>query len=273
MSHRYGILLQVAYDGQAFSGLAIQDNARTIAGELLRSIRELDPASSSLRVCSRTDAGVHARRQYVSFDTNQVISSRGWLLGITGHLPRQIAVLSAAKVHPGFQPSKAAIRKTYCYSILQGTLRDPFLDGRTWRIPERLNHRWMREEAELLLGTHDFRAFRGQADFRTNTVRTVERVSVGVRGEMPRVLELRITGNAFLYHMVRIIAGTLVDVGRGRLAPGAVTRALSSMNRLDLGMTAPAAGLSLEDIELNVSLNDEWPYHLDGMPAEDTANH
>ena len=73
--------------------------------------------------------------------------------------------------------------------------------------------------------------------------------------------------------LVRIIAGTLVDVGRGRLARGAVTRALSSMDRLDLGMTAPAAGLTLEDIELNVSPSDEWPYHLDGMPAEDTADH
>lgn len=264
----FGILLQLAYDGQSFSGLAIQSNARTIAGELLHAVRTLDPEASSLRVCSRTDAGVHARCQYVAFDTHQRISSRGWLLGLTGHLPRQIAVLSVSKVAPGLQPSKRALRKTYTYSVLQGTLRDPFLEGRTWRVSERLNHGSMRREAQTLLGTHDFRAFRGRADFRTETRRTIERVAVEPNPLNPRVLELTITGNAFLYHMVRIIAGTLVDIGRGKLEPGTVARALANGDRLELGMTAPAAGLCLTHVELDTVRSDEWPYHLDGMPAD-----
>lgn len=267
-SRPFGILLKVAYDGQPFSGLALQSNARTIAGELQRAIRELDPNASGLRVCSRTDAGVHARSQYVAFDTAQRISSRGWLLGLTGHLPRQIAILSVGSVQPGFKPSRHALRKTYRYSVLQGTLRDPFVEGRSWRVSERLNHGAMRREAAALIGTHDFRAFRGRADFRVNTTRTIEAVSIRPNPENARLLELSITGNAFLYHMVRIISGSLVDVGRGRLQEGAISRALQSGDRLDLGMTAPAAGLCLQEVELSVRPIDEWPYHLDGMPAD-----
>jgi tRNA pseudouridine38-40 synthase len=266
--YRFGILLKLAYDGEDFSGLAIQSNARTVAGELLRAIRTMDPSASSLRVCSRTDAGVHARGQFVAFDANQGISSRGWLLGLSGLLPKQIAVLSVGNVRPGFQPSNKAIRKTYTYSVLQGTLRDPFLEGRVWRVSERLNHTLMRQEAATLLGTHDFRAFRGSADFRTNTSRTIERLELTPRPAQPRVLVISVTGNAFLYHMVRIIAGTLVDVGRGRLEPGAGRRALASGDRLQLGMTAPSAGLCLEHVELSESASNEWPYHLDGAPID-----
>lgn len=265
-AYRYGVLLKLAYDGQLFSGLALQSNARTIAGELLRAIRTLDPGASTLRVASRTDAGVHARGQVVCFDTNQAISSRGWLLGLTGHLPRQIAIVSAGKIRPGFQPSNNAVRKRYTYSVLQGTLRDPFLEGRSWRVSERLNHALMRREALMLLGTHDFRAFRGRYDIRTNTVRTVEHVALEPRLGQERVLDISIQGNAFLYHMVRIISGTLVDVGRGKLMPGAIGRAIDSGERADLGMTAPAAGLCLDWIELGENVQDEWPYHLDGAP-------
>jgi tRNA pseudouridine38-40 synthase len=264
----FGVLLKVAYDGQPFSGLALQSNARTIAGELLAAVRTLDPESSGLRVCSRTDAGVHAQCQYVAFDARQHIGSRGWLLGLTGHLPRQIAILSVAKVAPGFQPSKRAIQKTYAYSVLQGTLRDPFLEGRSWRVSERLNHGLMRREAQELLGTHDFRAFRGRADFRVETRRTIKHVAVETSPGNPRVLELIVTGNAFLYHMVRIIAGTLVDVGRGKLESGAVTRALLSGDRLDLGMTAPPDGLCLREVVLDADVSEQWPYHLDGEPAD-----
>jgi tRNA pseudouridine38-40 synthase len=261
------VLLKLAYDGSGYSGLAIQSNARTIAGELLRAIRSMDPDASSLRVCSRTDAGVHARGQYVCFDTNSNISMRGWLLGLTSVLPPDVAVLSAARIEPGFELSKRAVSKTYRYAILQGTLRDPFHEGRSWRVFDRLNHQDMRNEARHLVGTHDFRAFRGSADFRTNTVRTISEVRVEPSTCHPRLLEITVTGNAFLFNMVRIIAGTLVDIGRNKLQSGAISRALASGNRLQLGMTAPAAGLFLEHIELTERGLDEWPYHLDGAPA------
>lgn len=268
---KFGILLKIAYDGQNYSGLAVQDNAITIAGTLLAAIRTMDPESSSLRVCSRTDAGVHARGQYVCFDTDMTISPRGWLLGISGELPDDIAILSAARVAPRLQLSQSAVEKTYSYTVLQGTIRDPFLHSRSWRVSERLNHELMRREAALLLGTHDFAAFRGRNDFRTETVRTITDVTIAESPLSPRGLQIRVTGNRFLYHMMRIISGTLVDVARGKRPPGAITRALANGNRLELGMTAPAAGLCLENIVLRDSGVEEWPYHLDGEPAADAV--
>ncbi len=269
--HKSGVLLKIAYEGSAYSGLAIQDNATTVAGTLQRAIRSMDPESSNLRVCSRTDAGVHARGQYVAFDTNTEISMRGWLLGITGELPHDIAVLSAARIQPRFELSKAAVEKTYRYTVLQGTIRDPFLRNLSWRVSERLNHSLMRQEAGDLVGTHDFRAFRGRNDFRTETVRTISDVAIAESPENRRELHFTVRGNAFLYHMMRIISGTLVDVGRGKLPRGTVKKALQSGNRLDLGMTAPASGLCLLEIQLRDTGTDEWPYHLDGAPADEVA--
>lgn len=267
--YQHGVLLKIAYDGRNYSGMAIQDNAITVAGALSAAIAKMTDRASALRVCSRTDAGVHAKGQYVAFDTDSFINTRGWLLGITGELPRDISILSAARVAPGFEPRKHSRQKTYRYLVLQGTIRNPFLESLSWRVSERLNHRLMRREAEALIGTHDFRAFRGRNDFRTHTVRTIRSVEIAPAALEPRVLELTITGNAFLYNMVRIIAGTLVDVGRGKKAPGAVLRALHSGDRLDLGMTAPAGGLYLADIDLSETGFDEWPYHLDGAPVDD----
>lgn len=271
LRYKYGILLKVAYDGSHYSGLAIQDNATTIAGQLLQAIRTLDPHSSSLRVCSRTDAGVHARCQYVVFDTNQFIHNRGWVLGLSGLLPPDIAVLSAAVVPPAYLPSNHAISKTYSYWVLQGTIRDPFLESRSWRIFERLDHARMRQEAQALIGTHDFRAFRGRNDFRTNTVRTISRVDIVAHDAPSRVLQISVTGTAFMYHMVRIIAGTLVDVGRGRCDPGAFSRAIATGNRLELGMTAPPEGLYLDSIQLDDPGTNEWPNHLDGELADEVG--
>jgi tRNA pseudouridine38-40 synthase len=265
-----GVLLRVAYDGAGYSGLAIQSNANTIAGELQTAIRSMAADATSIRVCSRTDAGVHARCQYVVFETNSAIGMRGWVLGLGSLLPPDIAVLSAGLVRPGTDISKRAKQKTYRYRVLQGTIRDPFQEGRSWRVFDRLNHSRMRQEALSLIGTHDFRAFRGSADFRTNTVRTILQASVEVDPTQPRMLELSVTGNAFLFNMVRIIAGSLVDIGRGKLELGAIARAIASGDRLALGMTAPAAGLFLENIVLDEEVRDEWPYHLDGAPVIDS---
>jgi tRNA pseudouridine38-40 synthase len=169
-------------------------------------------------------------------------------------------------VPAGFQPSTHATSKTYCYNVLQGTIRDPFYAARSWRVFERLNHANMAEAAQSLLGTHDFRAFRGRGDIRENTVRTLTGVAVALSEHHDRLLEIRVTGNAFLYHMMRIIAGTLVDVGRGKAPMDAFDKAFSTGDRLMLGVTAPAAGLFLEKIEMDELGEEQWPYHLDGAP-------
>jgi tRNA pseudouridine38-40 synthase len=259
---RHCIQLTLAYDGSAFSGIAPQTNARTVGRVLSEAIHKMDPNAGRVRIASRTDAGVHARGQIVTFETSTKIGLRGWLLGLSGHLPPQIAVRQVARVPAPYDPSKRALRKTYRYLILQGTVRDPFYVERAWRVSERLNHQAMREEAEALLGEHDFRAFRGAADFRTETVRHISKVLLATDPLEPRLLCFEIEGNRFMFRMVRIIVGALVDVGRGRIESGAIRRALNSGNRDDLGVTAPAEGLYLESIVMPDDALEKWPNHL-----------
>ncbi len=255
------MLLTLSYDGSAFNGFAPQANGRTVAGALSEAVARMDPNAGRIRVASRTDAGVHARAQKASFDTDARIEPRGWLLGLSSFLPPQIAVVRVARVAAGFNPSHAAIGKTYRYHVLRGTCRDPFLHGRSWRVHDRLDIERMQAEADDLLGTHDFVAFRGAADLRKGTVRTIESARWWGPEEAPRSLLFEVRGDRFMYRMVRIIVGTLVDVGRGRVQPGAVRRAIASGRRDDLGMTAPPDGLCLERVHLRDEGSEGWPEH------------
>jgi tRNA pseudouridine38-40 synthase len=239
--------------------MARQPNSRTVAGELAGAIETMDPHASVVRQVSRTDAGVHARGQIVSFDSSRNIPSRGWVLGLTRQLPESIAVVGAASVPITFDPRQHVLHKTYRYRVFESSVRDPFLDRVAWRIDQRLNHDALQEEAAELVGTHDFAAFRGTADQRTETTRDILRAVWQRDAADPRVLCFDITGNRFLYHMVRIIVGTLVDVGRGRTNRGAVRNALASHRRSDLGMTAPAHGLELSAVALDHVCSDRWP--------------
>lgn len=253
------ILLTVAYDGRRFSGWARQRDARTVAGELLGAVQAIDPSVKELRGASRTDAGVHARGQIAAFDPEKAIAPKGWALGLAAHLPEEIAVRAAARAPAGIEPRHHAIRKHYRYHVLRDPLRDPFWAGRAWRLSHPLDLELARREADALVGTHDFAAFRAAGDERKDTTRTIESVTMSALPGEPHVLAIDVVGNAFLYNMVRILAGTLVDVARGRLRPGAVERALASKRRDDLGMTAPADGLFLLSIEHRIPLEDEYP--------------
>jgi tRNA pseudouridine38-40 synthase len=249
----------VAYDGATFAGWARQPTQRTVSGELDGAIRALDPRATLTRGVSRTDTGVHARAQLVSFDTDADIDPRGWALGLMPHLPREIAVVRAARVEAGYDPRRYVRNKTYRYVLLQSVVPDPFWLRRAWRVRERLNHPAMREELADLLGEHDFRAFRSARDERPETVRRMLRAELRTSTDDARIAEILVTGDRFMHRMMRIICGTLVDVGRGRLPPHAVRRALASGKRDDLGMTAPADGLYLEHIELDDAGSDAWP--------------
>lgn len=254
-----GVLLTVAYDGRSFAGYALQPTARTVAGELTGAVRAMDSKASTLRGTSRTDAGVHARGQLVAFDASLEIPPRGWVLGLTQHLPSEIAVVGAAAVEPGFEPRRHVVSKTYRYSLLLSPVRDPFLEGRVWRINERLNQIAMAEAATHLIGEHDFAAYRGAADEREDTVRRLFRVDIERARSDERILNVIVQGDRFLYRMVRIIAGTLVDVGRGRLSANATAQALATKDRRMLGVTAPPDGLCLDEIVLDTTGEVRWP--------------
>lgn len=248
-----GVLLSVAYDGRRFSGFALQRDQRTVAGELWGALRAIDPGIAEVRGASRTDTGVHARDQRVAFDPSRDYKLSAWLQGTARHLPEEIAVRAAWIVPRGFSPRHAAKKKTYRYLLLADEARDPFLVGRAWRVaelarPEALDV--LAAEATFAVGTHDFAAFRNAADQRQTTVRTIFDLRVDRSTEDPRLLYVDVCGSGFLYNMVRILVGTLVDVARGRRAPGAIARALASRDRRDAGITAPPDGLYLQRYEI-----------------------
>lgn len=245
-----GVLLTVAYDGRSYGGWAPQANARTVGGDLQAAIARIDPDATRLRAVSRTDAGVHAHAQLAAFDTRRRIEPRGWALALGQHLPAAVSVVRATLVPAGYDPRAHVLSKSYRYVILRSRVADPFLAGRAWRLGYRLNQNRMAEEAQLLLGQHDFAAFRSVADQRVDTVRRILRAQVRSACSDPRCLEIVVEGDRFLHNMVRIIVGTLMDVGRGHLPPGVVAGALNSRRRADLGVTAPPDGLYLDRVTL-----------------------
>lgn len=257
--HPSAVLLEVGYDGTAFHGYAKQvAEIRTVADALKGAVDSLDPTSSPLRASSRTDTGVHARAQLVSFDTMLSIPPKGWVLGLNRHLPDDVVVSRAYAVPPGFDPRSFIAWKCYRYRISTRRVRDPMERSRAWHVYEPMDLGLMTRELEELVGTHDFRAFRSAQDERTETQRTILEARLA---PVDCALEVFVRGTGFMHNMVRIIVGTVVDVGRGRKDPGATKRAIASGLRTDLGMTAPPQGLCLVETELVAAapLGEGWP--------------
>lgn len=256
---RRGVLVRVAYDGTRFSGWAAQRDARTVEDALRGAILAIDPRAEGPRGTSRTDAGVHAEGQLAAFDANVGMPPRGWVLTLNQHLPEDVAVRSAQIVPVGFSPRFASKKKRYRYDLLLDKVRDPLLCNRAWRIGYDMDMDRMDREARAIVGTHDFAAFRAAGDERAETVRTIH--GVALTRHDPRRCSITIEGTAFLYNMVRILVGTLVDVGRGHLAEGTIARALAGKERALAGPTAPAHGLTLAsiDLELPAGAGERWP--------------
>jgi tRNA pseudouridine38-40 synthase len=268
----HGVLVTVAYDGAQFSGWQVQPGRRTVQAALAEAAARVARHEVVVRGASRTDAGVHAEGQVVAFDTERALTPRRWVLALNRYLPDDAAVRRAEACPPGYEPRFDAIDKTYRYLLRVGATREPLVRGRAWQLGRLARHRLphpdtldgarhgldlgaMREAAAVLVGTHDFHAFRSADDTRESTVRTLRRVewSENHAGD-PNLLALHVTGDAFLKNMVRIIAGTLVDVGRGRLAPNDVRALLGpGGTRARGGVTAPPEGLTLVEVRLGRS--------------------
>jgi tRNA pseudouridine38-40 synthase len=264
---RVGVLVEIAYEGTGFSGWASQRHARTVEETLRAAIHTLDPTARGPRGTSRTDAGVHAEQQVAAFDTTMAIPARGWVLALNRHLPDDVAVRAALQVPGGFAPRFASKKKRYRYDLLFDKVRDPLHSRRRWRIGYDMDMGRLQREARSIVGTHDFAAFRSAGDARVETVRTIHNVDVMKIGpvlsssEQGRLWSIAIEGSGFLYNMVRILVGTLVDVGRGHLEEGAIERAMHAKERRLAGQTAPAHGLTLEAIDLTLpeGCGDRWP--------------
>ena len=240
------IRLVVEYDGSQLHGWQRQDNAPTVQQHLEEALAKLLTHETQVVGASRTDAGVHARGQVASFRTEREIPVHGIRRGLNSLLPDMIAVRDAAEVAEEFHPRFSATGKHYRYSILTRNERSPRLRDRAWHHPEPLDVVAMQQAARALIGEHDFSAFRSAGCAAKTTVRRVD--VIALTRAQPSVLEVDIRGNAFLRQMVRIIVGTLAEVGTGKRAPAQVAEILASKDRTQAGITAPGHGLELIEV-------------------------
>jgi tRNA pseudouridine38-40 synthase len=237
------------YDGTDFHGWQVQAGGRTVQGVLEEAIAAIHGSRAPVVAAGRTDAGVHAEGQVVSFRAATALAPERLAAALNARLPADVSVLSLEEAPPGFHAVRDAVSKVYRYGLLQGRESRPLLRRITWRVPQRLNLARMRRAAALLVGRHDFRSFRtnpGVGEGALGTVRTLHRLDVRRRGDLVTV---EAEGDGFLYNMVRCIVGTLVDVGRGRWPPERVGEILEARDRSAAGPTAPARGLVLVSVD------------------------
>lgn len=238
------IMLTIAYDGTDYSGWQIQPNAVTIEGVLNKTISELLGEDIHVVGASRTDAGVHAMGAVAVFDTVSPIPPDKYSFVINQGLPDDIRILNSLQVADDFHPRKVNCKKTYEYRIYNDTFMLPTRRLYTHHVYGRLDTEAMNEAGQYLVGEHDFVSFMGAGGQALTTERTIYALDVRNEGESREVV-ITVTGSGFLYNMVRIIAGTLIDVGQGRFKPEDVKTMLEARDRTAAGQTAPACGLCL----------------------------
>lgn len=243
------IRLVVEYDGTTLCGWQRQVNGPTVQAHLEEALSKMLQHEVKVAGASRTDAGVHARGQVASFRTERAIPLHGIRRGLNSMLPDAIAVREVTEVPEDFHPRHSASGKHYRYAVYVAPDRSPRWRDRAWHHPEPLDVERMREGATRLLGEHDFSAFRAAGCSAQTATRRIDRIEIGAADVAPGTLvTIDVHGNAFLRNMVRIVAGTLVEVGEGRREPAQVAEILASKDRTRAGITAPAHGLELVEV-------------------------
>jgi len=240
------IKLTIEYDGTSYAGWQIQPNGLAVQQVIEEALNRLLGEKVRLRSSGRTDAGVHARGMVAAFQTTTSLPLRAYVEGTNHFLPPDIAILDAQDVHPGFRPIGEALSKHYRYTILTTPVRSPLHRFTAWHVRESLDLDAMVEAARHFIGTHDYAAFRASNCSAKTTVRRVNSVTV-VRSKNFVIID--VVGEGFLKNMVRVMAGTLVDIGRGRFSPAHVAWLLQNRDRKKAGVTAPACGLCLIKVE------------------------
>lgn len=237
------IKCELMYDGSRFSGYQSQPKDRTVQQELERALWRIHKKTSiKTHASGRTDAGVHAMGQVVHFDTPIMMPAERWARALNGELPNDISVKQTEEVPDTFHARYSVSGKEYRYCLYRTPYRDPFRRVHAHHYPYALDIERMKEAAAHLIGEHDFTSFCSTKSDKENKVRTVTNISFLEQGDD---VEIHFAGSGFLYNMVRIMVGTLLKVGSGRLEPGDVAAILKAKDRNRAAQTAPAEGLYL----------------------------
>ena len=239
------ILLTLRFDGSAFHGWQIQPNGPTVQEALQAAIKKVTGEQVNVIGCSRTDAGVHAAMFCANFQYPGSLPCGKLLSAINFYLPAQIAVLDCREMPDAFHARYGCKEKTYRYHIRNSRVRDPFLLRRVLLESFQFDADMLHEQAQAFVGTHDFASFCAAGSSAKSTVRTVTRFDVTREQEDVQFI---VTANGFLYNMARIMAGTLLDIAKGRLPQGSIPDILAAKDRAAAGYTAPAEGLWLIDV-------------------------
>ena len=248
------LLLTLSYLGTDFCGYQVQNNARTVQGELNAAAKALFGTECDITGCSRTDSGVHANcfcatvteRGLGGLETRIDVSRIP--MAMNAHLPSDISVLSAKFVENDFHPRYDVQYKEYVYRICNTPVRNPFEEGRAWHIPFVYDEETvarMNEAANAFVGEHDFSAFMASGSSVESTVRHVKYARVERVGDL---INFTVAADGFLYNMVRIMTGTLVAVAQNRIKPDEIGAIIASKDRKNAGQTAPAEGLYLNRV-------------------------
>lgn len=246
------VMLVVAYDGTNYCGWQVQPNAVTVEGVINQKLSELLKEEIKVIGASRTDSGVHALGNVAVFDTEARIPGEKVSYALNQRLPDDIRIQKSMEVPLDFHPRYCKCWKEYEYRIFNGEFANPMERLYSYFVYKKLDVEAMRKAATYLVGEHDFKSFCSTATQTETTVRTVFGIDVD---KQDKVITIKVRGNGFLYNMVRIIVGTLVQVGLGFYEPGRVKEMLEAEDRTVAGPTAPACGLRLNEIFYDVDKN------------------
>jgi len=244
--------LTIAYDGTNYSGWQRQKNANTIQQEIENHLAVILDESCFLHGAGRTDAGVHAKAMTAHFKTGKQRSVKSIASGLNSMLPKDIRIIDCIEVDDSFHARFSAVGKIYSYHIYTGLIQPPTERLYTTHVPVSLNHQDMQKCLEILMGTHDFTSFEaaGSRDLNAQhgrgAVRTIQHATLTSRED--GYITIQLQGDGFLRHMVRNIAGTLIEVGKGRRTVEGFKEVLEAKDRARGGSTAPAHGLFLEKV-------------------------
>ena len=235
----------ISYDGSLFSGYQVQVDKRTVQGEIEAVLTKMHKTAVKVIASGRTDAGVHAYGQVIHFDTTLDIPAARWVQALNAMLPHDISVLSAEYAEPSFHARYDAKGKKYSYVIDLRKIRDPLKRNYSFHYPHDINVERIEKAIPYIVGTHDFSSFCAANTDVKDKVRTVYSIQCFLDGDQ---LTLTYAGNGFLYNMVRILTGTLVEIGNGKRKPEEMKDIISAMDRGAAGKTAPAQGLYLQEV-------------------------